>query len=129
MPPLNLPARTLMTSKTQTACVATLAAALISTPVWGQALFQDSFESNTSANYELRVGYYSGTSTNDYTLDWSFDYANQTFNRFASQTAAPETLPVPPAPNSAPGTSKSLKITVNKNDNEPGRFEIGRAHV
>jgi hypothetical protein len=35
-----------------------------------------------------------------------------------------QTLPVPPAPNSASGTSKGLKITVNKNDDEPGRFAL-----
>ena len=124
MPLLHLPAPAPRTLKTPNARVAALAVSLIATPLWGQALFQDSFESNTSANYDLRVGHYTGTSTNDYTLDWSFDYATQTFNRFASQTASPETLPVPPAPNSAPGTSKGLKITVNKNDDEPGRFAV-----
>ena len=106
------------------AVVGLAAIALVSMPVRGQALFEDAFESNTSANYDLRVGYYAGTSTNDYSLDWSFDYSTQTFNRFASQTATPETLSVPPAPNSAPGTSKGLKITVNKNDDEPGRFAL-----
>ncbi|MEY4691636.1 MAG: hypothetical protein RIT19_1961, partial [Verrucomicrobiota bacterium] len=118
------PVRSLVTSKTRNPRAAALAAALLSTPLLGQALFQDTFESNTSANYDLRVGYYTGTSTNDYALDWSFDYSNQTFNRFASQTAAPETFPVPAAPNSVPGTSKGLKITVNKNDDEPGRFAV-----
>ena len=87
-------------------------------------MFQDGFESNTSANYDLRVGYYAGTSTNDCTLDWSYDYSALTYNRFASQTATPETWAVPAAPNSAAGTSKGLKITVNKNDNDPGRFAL-----
>ena len=113
---------TLISSKIRTVAVA--AVALLTTPLWGQALFQDGFESNTSANYDLRVGYYAGTSTNDYTLDWSYDYSSLTYNRFASQTATPETLAVPAAPNSAAGTSKGLKITVNKNDNEPGRFAL-----
>jgi hypothetical protein len=113
---------TLISSKIRTVAVA--AVALLTTPLWGQALFQDGFESNTSANYDLRVGYYAGTSTNDYTLDWSYDYSALTYNRFASQTATPETLAVPAAPNSAAGTSKGLKITVNKNDNEPGRFAL-----
>jgi hypothetical protein len=113
---------TLISSKIRTVAVA--AVALLTTPLWGQALFQDGFESNTSANYDLRVGYYAGTSTNDYTLDWSYDYSALTYNRFASQTATPETLAVPAAPNSVAGTSKGLKITVNKNDNEPGRFAL-----
>lgn len=112
----------LITPKSRAVAVA--AVALLSIPVRGQALFQDNFESNTSASYDLRVGYYNGTATNDYTLDWSYDYSALTFNRFASQTATPETLPVPPAPNSASGTSKGLKITVNKNDDEPGRFAL-----
>ena len=113
---------TLISSKIRTVAVA--AVALLTTPLWGQALFQDGFESNTSANYDLRVGYYAGTSTNDYTLDWSYDYSALTYNRFASQTATPETLAVPAAPNSVAGTSKGLKITVNKNDNDPGRFAL-----
>lgn len=57
-------------------------------------------------------------------LDWSYDYSALTFNRFAFQTATPENLPVPTAPNSAAGGSKGLKITVNKNDDEPGRFAL-----
>ena len=114
-----------MTLKTpKSRAVAAVAFTLFSLSLRGQALFQDAFESNSSANYDLRVGYYTGTATNDYTLEWSYDYSALTFNRFASQTATPQTLPVPPAPNSAAGTSKGLKITVNKNDDEPGRFAL-----
>ena len=104
--------------------VAVAAVTLFSTSLMGQSVFKDAFESNTSANYDVRVGYYAGTSTNDYTLDWSYDYSALTFNRFAFQTATPENLPVPTAPNSAAGGSKGLKITVNKNDDEPGRFAL-----
>ena len=86
----------------------------MTTPLWGQALFQDAFESNTSANYDSRVGYAAGTSTNDYTAFID--------NRFASQTAMPESLALPAAPNAAAGPSKDLKIMVNKNDNETARF-------
>lgn len=114
-----------MTLKTpKSRAVAAVAFTLFSLSLRGQALFQDAFESNSSANYDLRVGYYTGTSTNDYTLEWSYDYSALTFNRFASQSATPQNLPVPPAPNSAAGTSKGLRITVNKNDDEPGRFAL-----
>ena len=94
--------------------VAVAAVALLTTPLWGQALFQDAFESNTSADHDSRVGYAAGTSTNDYTAFID--------NRFASQTAMPESLALPAAPNAAAGPSKDLKIMVNKNDNETARF-------
>lgn len=114
-----------MTLKTpKSSAVAVAVVTLFSISLMGQSLFQDSFEANTSANYDVRVGYYTGTSTNDYTLDWSYDYSALTFKRFASQTATPENLPVPTAPNSAAGGWKGLKITVNKNDDEPGRFAV-----
>ena len=103
---------TLISSKTRMVAVAPVA--LLTTPLWGQVLFQDGFESNTSANHDSRVGYAAGTSTNDYTAFID--------NRFASQTAMPESLALPAAPNAAAGPSKDLKITVNKNDNETARF-------
>ena len=94
--------------------VAVAAVALLTTPLWGQALFQDAFESNTSADHDSRVGYAAGTSTNDYTAFID--------NRFASRTATPESLALPAAPKAAAGPSKDLKITVNKNANETARF-------
>ena len=103
---------TLISSKTRMVAVAPVA--LLTTPLWGQVLFQDGFESNTSANHDSRVGYAAGTSTNDYTAFID--------NRFASQTAMPESLALPAAPKAAAGPSKDLKIMVNKNDNETARF-------
>ena len=103
---------TLISSKIRIVAVA--AVALLTTPLSGQVLFQNGFESNTSANHDSRVGYAAGTSTNDYTAFID--------NRFASQTATPEALALPAAPNAAAGTSKDLKITVNKNDNETAHF-------
>ena len=103
---------TLISSKIRMVAVA--AVVLLTTPLWGQALFQDGFESNTSANHDSRVGDAAGTSTNDYTAFID--------NRFASQTAMPESLALPAAPNAAAGPSKDLKITVNKNVNETARF-------
>ena len=103
---------TLISSKTRMVAVAPVA--LLTTPLWGQVLFQDGFESNTSANHDSRVGYAAGTSTNDCTAFID--------NRFASQTAMPESLALPAAPKAAAGPSKDLKITVNKNANETARF-------
>lgn len=103
---------TLISSKIRIVAVAVVA--LLTTPLSGQVLFQNGFESNTSANHDSRVGYAAGTSTNDYTAFID--------NRFASRTATPESLALPAAPNAAAGTSKDLKITVNKNDNETARF-------
>ena len=103
---------TLISSKTRMVAVAPVA--LLTTPLWGQVLFQDGFESNTSANHDSRVGYAAGTSTNDYTAFID--------NRFASQTAMPESLALPAAPKAASGPSKDLKIMVNKNDNETARY-------
>lgn len=115
----------MMTFPSLKSCPVAVAVLFVSsTPSWGQALFEDGFESDSAANYDLRVGHYVGTSTNDYTLDWSYDYSGLTYNRFVSQTATPETLTVPAAPNSAAGTSKGLRITVNKNDDEPARFAL-----
>lgn len=111
---------TLISSKIRIVAVA--AVALLTTPLSGQVLFQNGFESNTSANHDSRVGYAAGTSTNDDTLDGSYDDTAFTDNCFVSQTATPEALALPAAPNAAAGTSKDLKITVNKNDNETAHF-------
>lgn len=89
--------------------VAVAAVALLTTPLWGQALFQDGFESKPSANDDLRVRFYAGTSTDDDTLGGSHDYSARTDNRLASET-----------PKSVVGASKGLKIRVNKNDDDPG---------
>jgi hypothetical protein len=103
---------TLISSKTRMVAVAPVV--LLTTPLWGQVLFQNGFESNTSSNHDSRVGYAAGTSTNDYTAFIG--------NRFASQTLTPEALALPAAPKAAAGASKDLKIMVNKNDNETARF-------
>ena len=111
---------TLISSKIRMVAVA--AVALLTTPLWGRALLQNGFESNTSAKDDSRVGYAAGTSINDDTRDGSYDYSALTDNPFASQTATPEALALPAAPNAAAGSSKDLKMTVNKNDNETARF-------
>jgi len=89
-----------------------------------QTLFIDDFESDSSSRYDLRTGYYEGSATNDFTIDWSFDYGLQTYNFFASRTADPEPRAVPPAPSSAPGTTRGVRISVNKLDALLERFAV-----
>lgn len=92
---------------------------------FAQTLFKDTFESNTQANYDLRLGYYSAdTVTNDYTIEWAYDYSGQTYNVFTSATSDAETRVVPASPNSASGETHAVKIAVNKNDDEAGRFAV-----
>lgn len=93
----------------------------VAVPTRAELLFSDNFEANTEANYQLQVGYYTGTSTNDYHIDWAFDYSAQPFNFFRSATDS-DALTVPAAPSG--GGTKGLKLTVNKNDDEAGRFAI-----
>ena len=74
----------------------------------GQA-FQDNFDVNSSASWTSFFG--STTNQNDYTLQFAFDYGTNKFVRNGI------TNTIPSAPNSIGGTTKGLKITVNKNDN------------
>ena len=89
-----------------------------------QTLFQDKFETPSALNYDLLVDHYAGSVTNDYTIDWAFDYSQSTYNFFTSATAEPDLRTVPLAPNSAPGESKGIKITVNKLDDLAERFAV-----
>ena len=69
--------------------------------------FYDPFESTSSStNWDFFEG--SGNSVADYTIDWSFDYSTY-FSVFNGMF-------IPPAPNTTNGTTRGLKLTVNKND-------------
>lgn len=69
--------------------------------------FNDNFDSGTSsANWDVFDG--SGNGVSDYTTDFSYDYS-QYFSSFNGST-------IPPAPNTFNGTTRGLKLTVNKND-------------
>ncbi|HEX7862573.1 MAG TPA: Calx-beta domain-containing protein [Verrucomicrobiae bacterium] len=72
-------------------------------------LFQDSFDTDSSANWNVFAGSSSGTE--DYTIDWAFDYST-------NRIVAAGTNTIPPAPNS-PGSSRGVKMTVNHNDTTP----------
>jgi hypothetical protein len=72
-------------------------------------LFSDAFDNDTSANWSLFDD--SGNGTSDFTAQFAFDYGTTTY------TANGVSSRIPPAPNSAGGTTRGLKLTVNKNDN------------
>src|SRR5438034_5425699 len=71
-----------------------------------QTLFSDDFQSDSSANWSVYALSGNG-STTDYTAQFAFDYSTQAY-RYNGVTNH-----VPPAPNSG-GTTKGLKLTVNK---------------
>jgi hypothetical protein len=87
-------------------------------------LFEDTFDSDTSANWTLKTGYYEGTAADDYTVDWAFDYGKVKYKvyRAADDTEGVEQS-IPPAPHSN-GTTKGLRVAVNKKDQEAARFAI-----
>jgi hypothetical protein len=95
--------------------LAALAAGTTAGIARGETLFLDTFETDTSANWNVHIGSYTAGDT-DYRIDWGFDYSTQTFNLFRNASdLEPALLPVPPAPNSN-GTTKGVKLTVNKDD-------------
>ncbi len=89
----------------------------------GAALFEDTFDSDSSANWSVLTGYYADSVTNDYTAEFAFDYSQQTYKRYAADNQTFEEYPIPPAPNSD-GTTRGLKITVNNNDDLAERFAV-----
>jgi hypothetical protein len=71
-------------------------------------LFADSFDSDTSANWNLFWGAANGIP--DYTVDWEYDYGATPYT-FTNATAV-----IPPAPNSPDGSTRGIRFTVNSND-------------
>src|SRR5687767_4887780 len=78
-------------------------------------LFQDNFETDSSANWTVHNASDSGTP--DFTVDWAFDYSNTTY------TSNGVAFKIPAAP-SSPGATKGLKLTVNKNDDVAERSVV-----
>lgn len=94
---------------------AALAAGGVAGVARGETLFQDTFDTDTSAGWNVFIGSYTADDA-DYRIDWNFDYGTQTYNYFDTPTTLePRMLTVPPAPNSG-GTTRGLKLTVNKDD-------------
>ncbi len=70
-------------------------------------LFEDNFETDSSANWDVLNGSNSGTP--DFSVDWAFDYSNTTY------TSNGVALKIPPAPGSTNAT-RGVKVSVNKLD-------------
>lgn len=71
-------------------------------------LFEDNFETDTSANWAVYGA------SDDYTAQFAFDYGLVKYTYESSSGFVTNTIP--PAPNSVGGVTKALKFTVNKND-------------
>ena len=76
---------------------------------YGQVLFSDDFETDTSGDWTALEASVNGIP--DYTADFGFDYGAITI------TENGETVNIPPAPNSN-GSTLGLKLTANNNDEE-----------
>jgi N-acetyl-anhydromuramyl-L-alanine amidase AmpD len=87
-----------------TSVVATLT---VNLPQIWQVSYLDNFDTNSSANWNLFQG--SGNNVSDYTATWAFDYGAVQY------VANGVTNVIPAAPDSG-GTTRGLKLTVNKND-------------
>ncbi len=114
-----------MRMKLATRWLLALPAALTLAPLAEAApLFEDNFDTNTSANWTIKTGYYDGTATDDYAVDWAFDYGQTKFKVYRAADDIEGVLQsIPPAPHST-GTTKGLKIAVNKKDDEAARFAV-----
>ncbi|MGE3309102.1 MAG: hypothetical protein AB7O66_03965 [Limisphaerales bacterium] len=87
-------------------------------------LFEDNFDTDSSANWTVRAGYYEGSDPNDYTVDWAFDYSQLTVSVYKSAAdAEPVQFTIPPAPNSA-GTTRGVRVTINKGDDLAERMAV-----
>ncbi len=95
-----------------------------------EPLFRDDFDADSSANWTVKVGYLTvnastpdtAPNTNDFTIDWSFDYGATTYKKFQNDVDYTD-LPIPPSPHSS-GSAKGLKISVNKLDDLPQRLAV-----
>jgi hypothetical protein len=80
-----------------------------------QTLFTDTFEADSSALWVVREG--SSDGRPDFTVQFFYDYGT---NRYV---AGGVTNLIPPAPNSTAGTTRGVKLTVNK-DNIPATAAV-----
>ena len=71
-------------------------------------LFADSFDTDTSTNWNLFWGAADGIP--DYTADWAFDYGTTPYT-FNGVTGL-----IQPAPNSPDGSTRGVRFTANNND-------------
>ena len=90
------------------AILVALAWLLVTLDAGAQALFSDTFDADTSALWTVREG--SGDGTPDFTAQFAYDYGT---NRYVANGV---TNFIPSAPNSTLGTTRGVKLTVNKDD-------------
>ncbi len=88
-------------------------------------LFEDNFDTDSSANWTVRAGYFEGSDPTDFSVDWAFDYSQLTVKTYKSATdVEPVEIPIPPAPNSASGTSRGVRVYVNSKDDLAERMAL-----
>lgn len=94
-------------------------------PAAGAApLFEDNFDTDSSANWTVKTGYFEGSNPEDYSIDWAFDYGQLTVKTYKSAAdAEPVEIPIPPAPNSQ-GTTKGIRVAINKKDDLAERMAV-----
>ena len=85
--------------------------------VFAQVLFEDDFNTDTSANWTVLSGTNADendaaydAALEDFTVDFAFDYS---------------TRGIPPAPNNGDNSTRGVKISVNNNDNTAGSEGMG----
>lgn len=87
-------------------------------------MFEDAFETDTSANWTVKADYIEGNAADDYSVDWAFDYGQVKYKLYRSATdAEPQELAIPPAPNSK-GSTRGIRVAVNKKNDEAARFSV-----
>ena len=87
-------------------------------------LFEDSFDTDSSANWTVTQGYYQGSNPDDFSIDWAFDYSQLTVKVYTSAAdAEPDQFNIPPAPNSK-GSTKGIRVNVNRKDDLAERMAV-----
>lgn len=87
-------------------------------------LFEDTFDTDSSANWTVKTGYYEGSNPNDFSIDWAFDYSQLKVKVYKSAAdTEPVEFNIPPAPNSK-GTTKGIRVAVNKKDDLAERMAV-----
>ena len=94
--------------------LAAVASLMFASNVFAQVLFEDDFNTDTSASWIILSGTNADendaaydAALGDYTVDFAFDYSTHS---------------IPPAPNSGDNSTRGVRISVNNNDNT-GRSE------
>jgi hypothetical protein len=97
---------TLVASNATAVVTSATASLSVTIPEHWQTVFEDDFDSVSSADWDLFHS--NGNGIPDYTADWVFDYSSY-FSVFNGTT-------IPPSPNSTNATTRGLRLTVNNND-------------